>query len=66
MMKLTQERLSIGMSQAALARKAGINQTSLSRIEHGKEPAYPIRGEKIAAALGWSGDTADLFKEVQQ
>lgn len=51
-------------SQAQLAREAGINATSMCRIERGKEPAYPKRGARIAEALGWQGDPMDLFKEV--
>lgn len=53
-----------GMSQAALARAAEINQSSMSRIENGIEPAYTRRGQRIAAVLGWKGDPAELFEEV--
>lgn len=53
------------MTQAKLAHRADVNQTSLSRIVNGKEPAYPKRGKRIADALGWEGDPADLFKEVE-
>ncbi|MDR1358329.1 MAG: helix-turn-helix domain-containing protein [Coriobacteriales bacterium] len=54
-----------GWSQAALAREAGINQSSMSRIENGKEPPYPIRGQRIADVLGWEGDYRELFLEVE-
>lgn len=52
------------MSQAKLARVADVNQSCMSRIENGKEEAYPRRGKRIADALGWKGDPAELFEEV--
>ena len=64
MLRLTQERERLGMSQAKLARLAEINASSLSRIEGGKELAYPHRGKRIADALGWTGDPMELFEEV--
>lgn len=64
MIALTVERRRRNLSQAKLARLADVNATSISRIEGGKEPAYPHRGKRIADALGWEGDPADLFKEV--
>lgn len=56
----------MGMSQAALARAAEVNQSSMSRIENGLEPAYSHRGKRIADALGWKGDPAELFEEVPE
>lgn len=53
------------MSQAELSRRANVNQSSLSRIMNGREPAFPKRGKRIAEALGWSDDPAELFKEAQ-
>lgn len=64
MLILAEVRKRKGVSQAKLARLAGVNQTSLSRIENGKEPAYPRRGRRIADALGWEGDPSELFEEV--
>ena len=63
MLKVRQLRKRLGISQAELARRAGINATSLCRIENGKEPAFSKRGKKIADALGWCGDPAELFAE---
>ena len=65
MLILAEIRKRKGVSQAKLARLAEVNQTSLSRIENGKEPAYPRRGRRIADALGWEGDPAELFEEVR-
>lgn len=64
MLRIVSERKHRGMSQAELARRAGINQASMSRIEAGKEPAYRNRGRRIAQALGWSDDPEALFIEV--
>lgn len=60
------ERKRQGLSQAKLARIADVNASSMSRIERGREPAYPNRGARIASALGWQGDPMDLFKEAEE
>lgn len=64
-MKVVEERHKLGLSQAALARITGANPSSISRIESGKEPPYPLRARRIAAALGWKGDPMELFEEVK-
>lgn len=64
LVRLQLELLRRGISQRELAERAHVNETSLSRIIHGREPAYPKRGERIAAALGWTGDPEELFEEV--
>lgn len=64
MRRVVLERKKLGMSQAKLARVADVNQSCMSRIENGKEPPYPVRGKRIADALGWKGDPAELFEEV--
>lgn len=63
MLRIVSERKHRGMSQAELARRAGINQASMSRIESGKEPPYRNRGRRIAEALGWQDDPETLFAE---
>lgn len=65
MKRIVLERKSRGLSQAKLARLADVNQSCMSRIENGKEDAYPHRGKRIADALGWRGDPAELFEEVK-
>ena len=54
-----------GLSQAKLARMCDVNETSMSRIVRGLEPPYPKRGQRIADALGWEGDPAELFEEIE-
>lgn len=64
MTRLRQERLARGVSQAALARDTGISAPNLSRLEHGVMVPYPRWQARIAAALAWRGDPAELFKPV--
>lgn len=66
MLRVELERKEQGISQAKLARLADVNAASMNRIEHGKEPAYPRRGKRIADALGWAGDPMELFEEVSE
>lgn len=53
------------LTQSEAARMCGLKQQSFSRIVNGKEPAYSKRGKRIAEALGWEGDPAELFEEIE-
>ena len=64
MLRIQIELARQNMSQSECARRAGVNQTSMSRIVRGLEPAFPNRGKRIANAIGWEGDPADLSEEV--
>lgn len=64
MLRIAKLRSEKGISQAKLARIADVNASSLNRIENGKEPLYPVRGRRIADALGWNGDPDALLEEV--
>lgn len=66
MLKLGLELHRLRMSQSECARRANVNQTSMSRIMSGKEPPYPNRGKRIADAIGWKGDPQELFEEVSE
>lgn len=66
MKRVVLERRKLGWSQAELARQIGANPSSMSRVEKGKEPPYPLRAIRIARALGWEGDPAELFEEVTE
>lgn len=66
MKRLELELRRLGISQSECARRACVNQTSISRIVNGKEPAFPRRGKRIADAIGWKGDPAELFEEVDE
>ena len=52
-------------TQAEIARVTGIGEPTVSRIVRGLEPAYPGRGQAIAAAIGWQGDWRELFEEIE-
>ena len=54
-----------GLSQAKAARMCDVNETSMSRIVRGIEPPYPKRSQRIAEALGFEGDPAELFQEIE-
>jgi transcriptional regulator with XRE-family HTH domain len=52
MLFLTKVRVDNGLSKAALARRASIDQSRISKIEAGREIPYPRELQRIAAALG--------------
>ncbi len=61
--KLLSERPTI----RAVADSAEIDPATLSRIIHGKQaPSFREGGsaERIAKAIGWTGEVSELFKEV--
>ena len=62
--RVRQIRMSRGWSQAALARKAELNQTTVCNIETGRMVPYPSQLAKVARALGWPGDPGELLKDV--
>jgi transcriptional regulator with XRE-family HTH domain len=50
---IREARLRSGLSQRALARRAGTSQAAISRIERGLEQPTFERVEQILAGLGW-------------
>lgn len=50
--KIKALRLAQGMSQAALAKKAGVSQPTVSAVEHGEEHVKAETLTKLARALG--------------
>lgn len=65
-LRMEQERRRQGFSQAALARKAEMHQSSISAIEKRRLDPWPGQRRKIAASLGWPEDRADeLFEDEQ-
>ncbi len=51
MLRLTRERLRQGLSKAALARRAGLDQGLMSKIELRRVVPYPGQVAKLAGAL---------------
>ena len=67
MIRLSKERTRLGLSQAALARKAELNASTMCCIERGIMKPWPGQVVKIEAAMkeaGWN-DMEDLFEEVE-
>ena len=68
MIRLTKERTKLGLSQAALSRKAELNASTVSAIERGRMRPWPGQAAKIEAtmkAAGWNGESC-LFEEVEE
>lgn len=65
MLRIKYEIDRLGLKQTEFAALADVNEAALSRIVNGKEPAYPKRGKRIADAVGWQGDPAELFKPLE-
>jgi transcriptional regulator with XRE-family HTH domain len=64
MLRITEIRTSRGL--AALARKASLDQSLISKIEHGFAVPYPAQLVRLAAALGVPRDEAQsLLAPVQ-
>lgn len=64
MLRIKYELIHRGISQTEFAKAVGLKPQAVSRIVNGLEPPYSKRGKRIAAALGWEGDPAELFQEV--
>lgn len=65
MLRLTKVRQEKGLSQRELARRSGVSQPEISKIESGKMKAYPAYERKLAAALGVKvSQAAALMEEV--
>ena len=66
MIALEKERRNHGWSQRELMRRSGVDSAYISRAERQGMRLYPGQARKIADALGWEGDPAELFKEVEE
>ena len=62
--RIRERRLSAGLSQEALAEKAGISPNTVSRIEGGLTEMYVKTFRKLAHALG--ADAGDLLCKKEQ
>ena len=59
---LRQER---GLSQRALGERARVDASYICNAESRGLKLYPSQEERIAEALGWEGDPAELFEESE-
>jgi transcriptional regulator with XRE-family HTH domain len=62
---LRAEREAKGISQSELGRRSGINQVTISAAENARFVPYSSQLERLAGALGWQGEPADLLNEAQ-
>lgn len=53
-----------GLNRSELARRAEVQPNVISWAESGRFYPYPCQIERIAAALGFEGDPAELFEAV--
>ena len=52
MLRLREARVARGLSQDALAARAGVSASTISRLERGKTRARPHVARRLAVALG--------------
>ncbi|ACV21885.1 Helix-turn-helix [Slackia heliotrinireducens] len=65
MLRIKYELDKRGLKQVDLAAKTKLKPQAVSRIVNGQEPPWPNRGKRIADALGWEGDPAELFEPIE-
>ena len=61
---MTREREARRWSRAELGRQSRLHPSRVGSIENERVRPYDIELERIAAALGWTGDPAALLEEV--
>ena len=65
MLRIKYELDKMGLRQVDLATKTGLKPQAVSRICNGQEPPWPNRAKRIADALNWTGDPAELFEPIE-
>jgi ribosome-binding protein aMBF1 (putative translation factor) len=65
MRRLQIERQRRGLSRSMLARLATMHPSTVGQIEAGRLVAYDSQLEKLARALGFDGEPAELMDECQ-
>lgn len=63
---MTELREAKGWSRNELARQTGQAASDIGKAESGIYKLYPSQRAKLASALGYEGDPADLLEEVEQ
>ena len=64
MIVLQKERESANLSKSKLARMADLNPALITWAEQRGFALYPVHLERLAVALKWDGDPADLLDLV--
>lgn len=66
MKRLQAEREARGLSKLAMSRRAELGPTQYGWIESGRYVPYPRQLARVAEALEWTGDPAELLEEVPE
>ena len=64
MIELTRQRQGFGWTRRELGARADLHPARVGVIENGHVVPYPVELERLARALGYHGDPADLLEEV--
>jgi ribosome-binding protein aMBF1 (putative translation factor) len=64
MLILTRARETQGWSRQELARRSRLTPGEVGKIEHARLVPYPSQLQRLAGALGWSGDPSELLAEI--
>ena len=63
--RLIEARIRRGWSKAELARRSGLNATTIGQIEAGRFKPYPSQLRKLANVFGWSAEELnDLVERI--
>lgn len=65
MIRLQQVREAAGLSKAKLSRLADVNTATITWAETRGFQLYPKQLARVAAALDWQGDPAELLEECE-
>ena len=65
MIELTRQREAFGWTKRELGARAELHPARVGTIENKRVSPYPVELERLARALGYYGDPADLVREVE-
>ena len=61
---LTHERKALGWSKSELGRQARLHPARVGQGENGRAVLYDVELARLAEALGWTGDPAELLEDM--
>jgi len=65
MLEITRQREGFGWTKRELGQRADLHPSRVGVIENGRVKPYPVELERLARALGYHGEPADLVREVE-
>jgi len=63
--ELTRQREAFGWTKRELGQRADLHPARVGSIENGRVKPYDVELGRLARALGYHGDPADLVREVE-